>query len=67
MQENGSCIIDCFSAVVAATFFLIARDLDVNYLVDEAVMEEIPEMSPDWRAEADLRIHTVRKNNIRIK
>lgn len=39
---------------------------EIEYLVDSVSLTEIP-TNPQWREEADARIDTLRKGNIRVK
>ncbi|KAK6196155.1 hypothetical protein SNE40_001437 [Patella caerulea] len=46
--------------------YILIPEKEVDYLVDEASLTEIPALSSNWRAEADLRIDQIRKADIHI-
>ena len=39
---------------------------DVDYVIDDMVLEEVPEMT-NWRDEAESRIESLRKRNLEIR
>ncbi|XP_050395072.1 uncharacterized protein LOC126812937 isoform X1 [Patella vulgata] len=53
--------------VTGVSIYVQLQDIDVNYLLDSAVFNEVPSLSPTWRQDSDTLIDKLRKDDIHIR